>query len=64
MIFALNRKTHPGEKRLMQLCREQCEILPENFEENLNSLFSHLFRNPEAAQKDIDAILVALAKIK
>ena len=64
MIFALNRKTHPGEKRLMQLCREQCEILPENFEENLNSLFPHLFGNPEAAQKDIDAILVALAKIK
>lgn len=63
MLFAINRKTHPGEKRLMQLCTEQCEILPENFEQNLNRLFSHLFSQPEAVMDDIRAILQELSKI-
>ena len=43
MIFAINSLTHPGEKRLIQLCKKQCKILPENFEENLNLLFSHMY---------------------
>ena len=36
LLFAINEVTHPGEKRLVQLCKTQCKILPENFEENLN----------------------------
>lgn len=40
IIFALNRLTHPGEKRLVQLCLKTCEKLPENFEENINALLS------------------------
>ncbi len=63
MLFALNRKTHPGEKRLMQLCREQCEILPDSFEENLHRLFSHMFTDPEAVTEDIRRILDTLSKI-
>jgi len=63
MLFALNRKTHPGEKRLIQLCKEQCELLPDSFEENLNRLFSHLFSRPEAVADDIRTILLALAGI-
>lgn len=43
ILFALNEKTHPGEKRLVQICREQCEVLPERFEENLDRLFSCLY---------------------
>lgn len=43
VIFALNGLTHPGEKRLVQLCRERCAALPENFEENLEKLFSEMF---------------------
>lgn len=38
IIFALNRLTHPGEKRLVELCRKNCKILPERFEENINAL--------------------------
>ncbi len=40
IIFALNRKTHPGEKRLVSLCKKCCEILPESFEENINALLA------------------------
>ena len=32
--------THPGEKRLVSICREQCAVLPRDFEKNLNSLFT------------------------
>ncbi len=38
IIFAVNRLTHPGEKRLVQLCKSTCAKLPENFEENINAL--------------------------
>lgn len=40
VIFALNEKTHPGEKKLVQICLATCPILPENFEENLNKLLT------------------------
>lgn len=39
IIFAMNRQTHPGEKRLVSLCKDRCENLPDRFEENLNHLF-------------------------
>ena len=63
MLFALNGKTHPGEKRLIQLCREMCPTLPVRFEENLNDLFTHMFSDPEALTADLDRILSELAKI-
>ena len=59
ILFALNNQTHPGEKRLVQLCRKQCEILPERFEENLESLFAHLFSG-ESVAEDVKRIIDAL----
>ncbi|MDE6241843.1 MAG: DUF4037 domain-containing protein [Anaeroplasmataceae bacterium] len=47
IIFALNYMTHPGEKRLISICKKECKILPENFEENLNMLFDNMFKNAE-----------------
>lgn len=43
VIFALNRLTHPGEKRLEEICARQCGLLPRNFSENLDRLFAELF---------------------
>lgn len=43
IIFAVNEMTHPGEKRLVQICRKQCGILPEHFEENMEKLFYGMF---------------------
>ena len=60
VIFALNRVTHPGEKRLVQLCLKNCEVLPLNFEENLSALFSHLFTKPELIADDLGQILCEL----
>ena len=63
-LFALNEKTHPGEKRLVPLCREQCERLPDRFEENLDRLFQDMFHAPERVGGDIEAILAALESVK
>lgn len=43
IIFALNEKTHPGEKRLVSLCKNMCNIIPMNFEENLDRLFHEMY---------------------
>lgn len=44
VIFAVNEMTHPGEKKLVKICREQCKILPERFEENIIGLFEYMFK--------------------
>lgn len=38
IIFALNELLHPGEKRLVKYAKDNCQILPDNFEENINKL--------------------------
>ena len=63
ILWALNEKTHPGEKRLVSLCRENCPLLPAHFEENLNLLYSHLFAEPEKIGEDLAGILAELGKI-
>ena len=63
VLFAVNGQTHPGEKRLMELCREKCAILPANFEENLNALFIHMGVETEQVPEDIRRIVEELEKI-
>lgn len=63
VIFAINELTHPGEKRLIQLCRERCGILPAHFEENLNQLFQDLFLRQNAVAGDLLRIIEQLEKI-
>jgi len=63
MLFAVNRQTHPGEKRLITLCQERCPILPEHFEQNLHALFAHMFTDSQTALADLQNILDALEKI-
>lgn len=40
VIFAANKLLHPGEKRLVRYALDNCKILPEDFEENINKLFN------------------------
>lgn len=63
IIFAINEMTHPGEKRLVQLCKKQCRILPKRFEKNINQLFGDLFTNTEAISNDIKEIIKELEDI-
>ena len=63
IIFALNEQTHPGEKRLMTLCRQNCPILPEHFEENLNLLFASMFTDPRQTALALEAIIAEIEKL-
>ena len=63
VVFALNRLTHPGEKRLVSLCRAQCAVLPEDFEENIARLYGDLFTRPERVGGDIARMVRALAPL-
>lgn len=46
ILFALNEKLHPGEKRMVQVCLEECEILPMNFEINIRLLCQNMCKDP------------------
>ena len=63
ILFALNSLTHPGEKRLMQLCRANCAILPDHFEKNLYSLFSHMFTDAGETAADLRQIIDEIEKL-
>lgn len=63
VIFALNELSHPGEKRLIQLSKQWCKILPDRFEENLNKLYADLFVNSECVAEDIHEIIAELVKV-
>ncbi|MDE7293625.1 MAG: DUF4037 domain-containing protein [Oscillospiraceae bacterium] len=47
VIFALNRKTHPGEKKLVNISLAECGILPADFENNIHELFKSISNSPE-----------------
>jgi hypothetical protein len=38
ILFAVNRQLHPGEKRLVELARKRCTVLPANMEADLASI--------------------------
>ena len=46
ILFALNEMTHPGEKRMQEICARECKILPDHFNEHLSRLFAGMFREP------------------
>lgn len=51
IIFALNEKTHPGEKRLINWAIKTCKILPNNFQQNLEAIIRNI------GQKEILSII-------
>lgn len=63
IIFALNRVTHPGEKRLVELCLKNCEVLPLNFEENITALFYNMFTNSAEVSGILKNIVSEIKKI-
>ena len=53
-----------GEKRLIELCRKNCRVLPENFEENLDRLFDDMAGGSERIPDDIDDIINELKRME
>ncbi len=63
ILFALNRLTHPGEKRMVAYLKENATILPKHFEDNLNLLFESLFTRPDQAFNTLQAMIAELAPL-
>ena len=63
IIFALNRLTHPGEKRLVELCVKNCKVLPKDFEENIAELFASMFSNSSNVHITLKKIVYEIKKI-
>lgn len=63
IIFALNRLTHPGEKRLVELSLKNCDVLPVDFEENIQALFECMFNNSENVHNILNIIVREIKKI-
>lgn len=63
IVLAVNELTHPGEKRLISLCKQNCKILPKNFEDNLNELFENMFHDAEKTIKVLELIIIEIRKI-
>lgn len=63
VLFALNGKTHPGEKRLVLICKQECKILPNHFEENINCLFDNMFINADEFIKALEKIILELKAV-
>ena len=63
IIFAYNSITNPGEKKLVEYCRANCERLPENFEENISSLLQNMFAKPELIYTDLHNLIAELEKM-
>ena len=63
IIFALNEKTHPGEKRLISLAKTTCNILPDNFEQNIERLFKDMSDNIAQVPHDIENVIDSLEKV-
>ncbi|MBR2176931.1 MAG: DUF4037 domain-containing protein [Clostridia bacterium] len=63
IIFALNRLTHPGEKRLVEICQKKCRLLPDKFEKNISRLFADLYSNTDRVSEDLENIVAALKKL-
>lgn len=63
IIFAMNKLTHPGEKRMVQYAKEQAEILPADFEENLDILFQSMFVDSEKMVQTFGEMIDELEKV-
>jgi len=63
IIFAVNMKLHPGEKKLLKITREQLEYLPENMEVDIRELFENLYRKQFDIVGKLDVITYRLEKL-
>jgi Domain of unknown function (DUF4037) len=56
ILFALNRKLHPGEKRLVEFALKNCELLPSDMDANIALILTsaEISRLPERVDRLLD----------
>ncbi|UUV17844.1 DUF4037 domain-containing protein [Fusobacteria bacterium ZRK30] len=63
IIFAINMKLHPGEKKLLKISGEQLDYLPENMDKDIRELFENLHRKEFDIIDKLDIITDRLEKL-
>lgn len=63
IIFALNRMTHPGEKRMVEIAKREAKLLPADFEENIDALLTQMYADSDTASENLRRIITALDAI-
>jgi len=63
VIFAVNELPNPGEKRIMEICLNKCNVLPDGFERNINSLIQNMNDNESKILETLNNIVYELKKI-
>lgn len=57
VLFALNRRTHPGEKRLDKLAERDCAILPKDFRKYIDTLFDSMYTDQAVFSETLGEIV-------
>ena len=63
LLFALNEQTHPGEKRMLEFAKTNCTLLPQHFEENIQTYFQKLYTEPAEAINLINQLVTTIKEI-
>ena len=62
VIFAINELPNPGEKRIMEICLNKCNILPNGFEKNIKDLIQNM-NNESRILETVNGIIYELKEI-
>ncbi|MFC0273408.1 DUF4037 domain-containing protein [Metabacillus herbersteinensis] len=54
VLFAINKLPHPGEKKLISIIKKDCKLIPQNMEDNINSVLTN---NTDSLLDDINTLL-------
>lgn len=63
LLFALNEQLHPGEKRMLSYAKENCALLPHDFEANIQTYFHNLYQW-DKSQETLDTLNQLLEQLK
>ena len=65
LLFALNEQLHPGEKRMLSYAKENCALLPQDFETNIQTYFQNLYQwdKPQETLDTLNQLLEHLKKL-
>lgn len=65
LLFALNEQLHPGEKRMLSYAKENCALLPQDFEANIQTYFQNLYQcdKPQETLDTLNQLLEHLKKL-
>lgn len=63
IVFALNRQTHPGEKRLLDHTSHSCAVLPDNFRALVLALVHPDDQDPAIILATVDALVAEITRL-